>query len=101
MIKNILVGVVETYVVVLIVRALLSWLPVRPGSPLIPVLRGLDAITEPVLRPIRRILPPIRAGGAAIDLSILLVILVAEIVVIPVLLRAAARSSGSPRGGGR
>jgi YggT family protein len=84
-VKSILVGLVEAYVVVLIVRALLSWLPVRPGSPLIPVLRVLDAITEPVLRPIRRILPPIRAGGAAIDLSILLVILLAEIVVIPIL----------------
>jgi YggT family protein len=84
-VKSILVGLVEAYVVVLIVRALLSWLPVRPGSPLIPVLRVLDAITEPVLRPIRRILPPIRAGGAAIDLSILLVILIAEIVVIPIL----------------
>ena len=85
MVKSILVGLVEAYVVVLIVRALLSWLPVRPGSPLIPVLRVLDGITEPVLRPIRRILPPIRAGGAAIDLSILLVILIAEIVVIPIL----------------
>jgi YggT family protein len=84
-VKSILVGLVEAYVVVLIVRALLSWIPVRPGSPLIPVLRVLDAITEPVLRPIRRILPPIRAGGAAIDLSILLVILVVEIVVIPIL----------------
>ena len=85
MVKSILVGLVEAYVVVLIVRALLSWLPVRSGSPLIPVLRVLDAITEPVLRPIRRILPPIRAGGAAIDLSILLVILVVEIIVIPIL----------------
>jgi len=84
-VKSILVGLVEAYVVVLIVRALLSWLPVRSGSPLIPVLRVLDAITEPVLRPIRRILPPIRAGGAAIDLSILLVILVVEIIVIPIL----------------
>jgi YggT family protein len=84
-VKSILVGLVEAYVVVLIVRALLSWIPVRSGSPLIPVLRVLDAITEPLLRPIRRILPPIRAGGAAIDLSILLVILLAEIVVIPIL----------------
>ena len=85
MVRNVLVGIVEAYVVVLIVRALLSWIPVRPGSPLIPILRLLDALTEPVLRPIRRLLPPIRAGGAAIDLSILLVILLAQIVVIPIL----------------
>ena len=42
-------------------------------------------MTEPVLRPIRRVLPPVRAGGMAIDLSILLVILVCEIIVIPLL----------------
>ena len=85
MILKILAGLVEIFVVVLIVRALLSWFPVRPGSALIPVQRALAAVTEPVLRPIRRILPPVRAGGMAIDLSILVVILVAEIVVIPLL----------------
>jgi YggT family protein len=84
-ILRILAGLVEIFVVVLIVRALLSWFPVRPGSALIPVQRALAAVTEPVLRPIRRILPPVRAGGMAIDLSILVVILVAEIIVIPLL----------------
>jgi YggT family protein len=84
-ILHILAGLVEAYVVVLIVRALLSWLPMRPGSPMIPVQRALAAVTEPVLRPIRRLLPPVRAGGAAIDLSIMLVILLAQIVVIPLL----------------
>ena len=85
MILHILAGLVEVFVVVLIVRALLSWFPVHPGSALIPLLRFLGAITEPVLRPIRRILPPVRAGGASIDLSIMVVILVAQIVVIPLL----------------
>ncbi len=85
MILHILAGLVEVYVVVLIVRALLSWFPVRPGSPLIPVLRVLSAVTEPVLRPLRRLLPPVRAGGASIDLSIMVVILVAQIIVIPLL----------------
>jgi YggT family protein len=82
---EILVAIVELYVVVLIVRALLSWFPVRPGTGFERVVRGLDAVTEPVLRPIRRILPPIRAGGMGIDLSIIVVILVAEAVVIPLL----------------
>jgi YggT family protein len=82
---EILVAIVELYVVVLIVRALLSWFPVRAGTGFERVVRGLDAVTEPVLRPIRRILPPIRAGGMGIDLSIIVVILVAEAVVIPLL----------------
>lgn len=82
---NILAFVVEAYVLVLIARALLSWLPARSGTVLFRVVRALDSITEPVLRPIRRVLPPIRAGGMGIDLSIIVVIVVAEIVVIPLL----------------
>ena len=82
---NILAFVVEAYVVVLIARALLSWLPARPGTVFSRVVRLLDAVTEPVLRPIRRVLPPIRAGGMGIDLSIIIVVIVAELVVIPLL----------------
>jgi YggT family protein len=84
-ISSILVGLVEAFVVVLIVRALLSWFPVHPGSLAFTLQRALGAVTEPVLRPIRRILPPLRAGGMAIDLSIIVVILVAQIIVIPLL----------------
>lgn len=82
---NILAFIVEAYVVVLIARALLSWLPARPGTAFYRIVRVLDLVTEPVLRPIRRVLPPIRAGGMGIDLSIIVVVIVAEIVVIPLL----------------
>ncbi|HAM02893.1 MAG TPA: hypothetical protein DCQ30_11820 [Acidimicrobiaceae bacterium] len=72
--------ILQAYVIVLFARALLSWFPVHAGSPLLPVIRVLDRLTEPVLGPIRRILPPIRAGGMAIDLSIIVAIIVVEIV---------------------
>jgi len=78
---HIIILVIEAYVIVLVARALLSWVPVRPGSPVTGITRVLDRITEPVLRPVRRILPPIRAGGMGIDLSIIIVIVVAEILV--------------------
>jgi YggT family protein len=84
---DILVIIVEIYVIVLIVRALLSWFPAPPGSALSQVNRALDRVTEPTLRPVRRILPPVRAGGMAIDLSILVVILVCQLILIPVLRR--------------
>jgi len=83
--RSILVGLVEAFVVVLVVRALLSWFPHRPGSPLERADRVLTRLTEPVLRPVRRILPPVRTGGMAIDLSFIVVILVAQIIVIPLL----------------
>ncbi len=87
MIARILAYVVEAFVVLLVVRALLSWFPVRPGSVLVPINRSLAMVTEPILRPVRRILPTVRLGGMGIDLSIVIVILVAEIIVIPLLLR--------------
>ena len=68
------------YMFILIARALLSWFPMHAGSPLVPVVRALDRLTEPVLYPIRRVLPPLRAGGMAIDLSIIVAIIALEII---------------------
>jgi len=47
----------------------------------------LDRVTEPVLAPVRRVLPPLRMGGIGIDLSIIVVLLVLELLVIPVVAR--------------
>ena len=82
---NIIADVVQAYVVVLFIRAILSWFPVHPGTTLGSAVRLLDVVTEPVLRPVRALIPPIRAGGTGIDLSFIVVILVAQIVVIPLL----------------
>lgn len=72
--------ILEIYIIILVARALLSWFPLQAGSPLLGVVRVLDRLTEPVLAPIRRILPPMRAGGMAIDLSIIVAIIVIQIV---------------------
>lgn len=70
----------QLYVIILFARALISWFPMHSGSALLPVVRVLDRLTEPVLAPIRRILPPLRAGGMAIDLSIIVAIFAFEII---------------------
>ena len=44
-------------VIAIIARALLSWFNMDPRSPLI---QALNQITEPILDPIRRIMPPAR-----------------------------------------
>jgi len=54
-----------------LIQALLSW--VNPYSPIAPL---LYALSEPLLRPVRKILPPI--GG--VDLSPLVVLLVLQLV---------------------
>jgi YggT family protein len=43
----------------IIARALLSWFPIRPGNPFYPLLVILHQITEPILAPLRRLIPMI------------------------------------------
>jgi YggT family protein len=57
----------------IIIRALLSWFSISGSQPLF---RLLMEITEPVLAPIRRILP----GGMMLDFSPLIAILLIQIV---------------------
>ena len=57
------------YFFVLVARIILSWFPISPGSGLATVFSLIYSVTEPVLGPLRRILPPLMIGGAGIDLS--------------------------------
>ena len=43
--------------IALLARVLLSWFQVGPNSPFYPVLAILYQVTEPILAPIRRVLP--------------------------------------------
>lgn len=68
--------VLTTYWIVLLVRVLLSWATLfgfRPplSGPLRTVIDLLEDVTEPVLRPLRNMIPPVRAGGMGLDLSII------------------------------
>ena len=58
------------YWVVLLIRILSTWFPAPPpGSPVRRVLDVTYALTEPVLRPLRKVLPPVRMGMVGLDLS--------------------------------
>ena len=59
-----LIGVLNLYNIILLIRALISWFPIDPYNPFV---RFIYSITEPVLEPIRRVLPA--TGG--FDFSIL------------------------------
>jgi YggT family protein len=71
--------VLEIYLVILFARIILSWFPISPGSPMHPIVRALGVVTDPVLVPLRRVLPPMTVGGMGLDLSPLIVIVVIEI----------------------
>jgi YggT family protein len=51
-------ALVTAYLVVLFVRAIMSWFPIRPGTPAGALFRILSDLTEPVVAPVRRVIPP-------------------------------------------
>ncbi len=66
--------------VLLIARAALDWSvalagPSTAGSVRGRLTAGVHALTEPILAPVRRVLPPLRLGGVAVDLSFIVVFL--------------------------
>ena len=67
---------VTVFYIAILARVLLSWFPIGPDSALMPVVRVVYQITEPILGPIRRILPDM----GAIDLSPMIAIIVIIIV---------------------
>jgi YggT family protein len=75
---------VEIWLLALIARALLSWFQTG-GEGLARVNHVLAVVTEPVLKPVRSVIKPIRVGGTYLDLSILVVFLVVQIVVLRLL----------------
>ena len=73
MIQILLCRLLDAYLIVMFARIILSWFPIEPGSGLASVYGFLYALTEPVLGPIRRVIPPLGMGGMGLDLSPLVV----------------------------
>lgn len=71
--------VLEIYGWLLFARLMLSWFP-NPPEGLRPVYAFLFAITDPVLRLVRPLVPPLRIGMAALDLSPILIFIAIRIV---------------------
>ncbi|MDZ4825763.1 MAG: YggT family protein [Actinomycetota bacterium] len=71
--KPVLCALVTAYIVVLIARVILSYFPVRSGSAIASVNLVLRDLTEPVLVPMRRVIPP--AGPFDLSVMVLSIIL--------------------------
>jgi YggT family protein len=65
----------QLYVILVFARVIFSWFPVTPGSALESIYDILRMLTEPLLGPLRRALPPVRFGGMGLDLSPLIALL--------------------------
>ena len=85
-IANYVGAVFLVYLVLIIIRVLLSWIPRIPYNRTLRAVIGfIEEVTDPYLNVFRRFLPPVGGGAFALDLSpilaIILLIIVQQVVV--------------------
>lgn len=55
--------------IILFIRVITSWFPPPREGPLRSVFDLLYDVTDPVLKPLRGLIPPVRSAGMAVDFS--------------------------------
>ena len=72
-IVNILYTLLTVLWIAIFARAIVSWFPISQDGPIV---RALDAITEPVLEPLRRVVPRVGLFDITPMVAILLIIVI-------------------------
>lgn len=90
MISTLLGWVLLLFQIVLFARVIVDWIGVAGGggTALYQARRVTHGITEPVIAPVRRRLPPVRFGNIGIDLAFTIVffaVLLLRILVVPLI----------------
>ena len=65
----------QAFVIVIFLRIILSWFPATGEGLLATAQRLTFVATEWIMGPLRRVIPPVRLGAAALDLSPMIVLL--------------------------
>jgi len=76
--------VLWTFIALLWVRFVVDWVQVfarswSPRGPLLVILEVVYSMTDPPIRALRRVIPPLRIGSIALDLSFLIVMIAAYV----------------------
>ncbi len=74
LVLNLLQFVVFLFLLALIGRLIIDWIQAfardwRPSGPILVVAEGVYSVTDPPLRALRRVIPPLRLGSVQIDLA--------------------------------
>ncbi|ANS78267.1 putative membrane protein [Serinicoccus hydrothermalis] len=80
MVGQLLALLLNIYFFVLIARLVFDWVQVfardwRPKGPVLVLANGIYSLTDPPLRALRRVIPPLRIGQVALDLGFLVLII--------------------------
>ena len=72
-------GILWVFIALLWVRFVFDWVQVfarswSPSGPLLVLLEFVYSVTDPPIKALRRVIPPLRLGSVAIDVSFFLVL---------------------------
>jgi YggT family protein len=81
---SILFAILEVFFVILLARFVFDWVFVlarnwRPSGPIVFLLELIYTVTDPPLKALRRVIPPLRLGNFALDLAFLILIIGVQI----------------------
>ena len=79
---QVLHGLLWLFIALLWIRFIVDWVQVfarswTPTGPLVVVLEIVYSVTDPPIKALRRVIPPLRLGSIAIDLSFIIVLVAA------------------------
>jgi len=77
---RILCAALQIYSLVIVARIVLEWIPVTYDHPVARIRSAFRAVTEPLLAPIRAMVPTVRLGGMGLDLSPIILILAVNLI---------------------
>ncbi len=83
-IGQVIYGLIWLFIIFLWIRFIFDWVQVfarswNPGGVLLVILEGVYSVSDPPIKALRRVIPPLRIGNFALDLSFLLVLVAAYI----------------------
>lgn len=76
-IARVIIGLTNAYSWIIVIYCLLTWIPMGTGI-IGDIKRILEKVVDPVLKPFRKIIPPI---GGMVDISPIVALLVLQLVV--------------------
>lgn len=84
LIRSILYYVVFIFFIILIGRLVIDWIQVfardwRPRGVILVVAEGIYSATDPPLRALRRLIPPLRLGQVQLDLAFIVLFLIVSL----------------------
>jgi YggT family protein len=84
LIRSILYYVVFIFFIVLVGRLVIDWIQVfardwRPRGVVLVIAEGIYSATDPPLRALRRLIPPLRLGQVQLDLAFIVLFLIVSL----------------------